>query len=135
MRHEQEAGRAGVQGATRGWISAGPLRLEPSTGRVTVRDRDLSLTDMERRVLMLLLAAGGKPVTRDAMLSGLYPGEAPEARVVDVFVCRLRAKLAKAGLYCVIGTVWRRGYVLKIGATTPEPPAAEPLPTSLLRVA
>ena len=130
MQHEQGAGRA----AARGWISVGPLRLEPGSGRVMVRGRDLALTDMERRVLMLLLDAGGQPVTRDAMLAGLYPAAAPEARVVDVFVCRLRAKLARAGLYCVIGTVWRRGYVLRVAETQPEEAPAAAV-SGLLQVA
>ena len=37
----------------------------------------------------------------------------PEVKIIDVFICKLRKKLANAGAAELIGTVWGRGYVLR----------------------
>jgi two-component system cell cycle response regulator CtrA len=34
-------------------------------------------------------------------------------KIIDVFICKLRKKLAVAGGADLIGTVWGRGYVLR----------------------
>ena len=49
----------------------------------------------------------------------------PELKIIDVFVCKLRKKLAAAtGGDTYIETVWGRGYVLR------EPPAEPALDQS-----
>jgi two-component system cell cycle response regulator CtrA len=48
----------------------------------------------------------------------------PEVKIIDVFICKLRKKLAHAGAADLIGTVWGRGYVLRdpaVGAVAPMP--------------
>jgi two-component system cell cycle response regulator CtrA len=54
----------------------------------------------------------------------------PEVKIVDVFVCKIRKKLAAVGLGDFIGTVWGRGYTVRDQAgdsarptipVTPEP--------------
>ena len=49
-------------------------------------------------------------------LNHLYGGmDEPEVKIIDVFICKLRkkiAKLSKEGERC-IETVWGRGYVLR----------------------
>ena len=57
-------------------------------------------------------------------LNHLYGGmDEPELKIIDVFVCKLRKKLAQAtGGRHYIETVWGRGYVLRDpleSATTP----------------
>jgi two-component system, cell cycle response regulator CtrA len=56
-------------------------------------------------------------------LNHLYGGvDEPELKIIDVFVCKLRKKLARAtGGEHYIETVWGRGYVLRDPA--PEPAA------------
>ncbi len=56
-------------------------------------------------------------------LNHLYGGmDEPELKIIDVFVCKLRKKLAQAtGGKHYIETVWGRGYVLR---DAPEPVAA-----------
>jgi hypothetical protein len=59
-------------------------------------------------------------------LNHLYGGmDEPELKIIDVFICKLRKKLAQAtGGEHYIETVWGRGYVLR----DPEPNvAASPL--------
>ena len=48
--------------------------------------------------------------------------------MVDVFVCRLRAKLAQAGLPGIIGTVWRQGYLLRVAPSPGRCGPATPVP-------
>src|SRR5438309_981848 len=71
---------------------------------------DLLLPDMDGyEVLRRLRAARVR--TPILILSGL--GE-PEHKIIDVFVCKLRKKLAQAtGGDHYIETVWGRGYVLR----------------------
>ena len=48
-------------------------------------------------------------------LNHLYGGmDEPELKIIDVFICKLRRKLAEAlGHDSIIETVWGRGYVLR----------------------
>ena len=48
-------------------------------------------------------------------LSHLYGGlDEPEVKIIDVFICKLRKKLANAsGGKDYIETVWGRGYVMR----------------------
>jgi len=34
-------------------------------------------------------------------------------KIIDVFICKLRKKLAMAGADSLIGTVWGRGYMIR----------------------
>ena len=34
-------------------------------------------------------------------------------KIIDVFICKLRKKLAQAGAGNLIGTVWGRGYMMR----------------------
>jgi two-component system cell cycle response regulator CtrA len=34
-------------------------------------------------------------------------------KIIDVFICKLRKKLAQAGEGNLIGTVWGRGYMMR----------------------
>ena len=62
-------------------------------------------------------------VSRDQMMNAIYgvidPGEQPEIKIIDVFVCKLRRKLREAGPEdCriprgAISTIWGRGYKLE----------------------
>ena len=57
-------------------------------------------------------------------LNYLYNGGVPEPeiKIIDVFVCKLRKKLAQAtGGSHYIETVWGRGYVLRDPVTVPAP--------------
>jgi two-component system cell cycle response regulator CtrA len=58
----------------------------------------------------------------------------PELKIIDVFVCKLRKKLAQAtGGENYIETVWGRGYMLR-DPLTPKTASAE-MPDSIKQVA
>ena len=96
-------------------IRAGRLVVNLDTRIVSVDDRALHLTGKEYSVLELLSLHKGTIVTKEMILEHLYGGiKEPELKIIDVFVCKLRKKLAQAtGGDHYIGTVWGRGYVLR----------------------
>ena len=57
----------------------------------------------------------GTTLTKEMFLNHLYGGmDEPELKIIDVFICKLRKKLAAAtGGQHYIETVWGRGYVLR----------------------
>ncbi len=70
-----------------------------------------SLTSQENRLLGALLKM--PTVSKDAAMLALYSdrlGDAPNQKIIDVFVCKLRAKLKPYEI--VINTVWGVGYSL-----------------------
>jgi two-component system cell cycle response regulator CtrA len=54
-------------------------------------------------------------VTKEMFLNNLYGGrDEPEIKIIDVFICKLRKKLANVSFgKNYIETVWGRGYVLQ----------------------
>src|SRR4051794_19063648 len=105
-------------------IQAGRLLVNLDAGVVSVDDQPVHLTRKEYGVLELLSRHKGTTVTKEMLLNHLYGGmDEPELKILDVFICKLRKKLAHAaGGNHHIETVWGRGYVLrdpKATAVTP----------------
>jgi two-component system cell cycle response regulator CtrA len=73
------------------------------------------LTGKEYQMLELLSLRKGTTLTKEMFLNHLYGGmDEPELKIIDVFICKLRKKLAtSAGGKNYIETVWGRGYVLR----------------------
>jgi two-component system cell cycle response regulator CtrA len=73
------------------------------------------LTGKEYAMLELLSLRKGMTLTEEMFLNHLYGGiDEPEVKIIDVFMCKLRKKLANAsGGKNFIETVWGRGYVLR----------------------
>jgi two-component system cell cycle response regulator CtrA len=72
----------------------------------------LPLTGKEYGILELLALRKGMTLTKENFLNHLYGGmDEPEAKIIDVFMCKLRKKLASScGGANYIETVWGRGY-------------------------
>ncbi len=69
----------------------------------------------------------GTTLTKEMFIIHLYGGmDEPELKIIDVFICKLRKKLAAAsGGVTYIETVWGRGYVLRNPEKEPEKVAAK----------
>ena len=82
---------------------------------VEVDSTPVHLTSKEYAILELLAMRRGTVLTKEMFLNHLYGGiDEPELKIIDVFVCKLRKKLAEAsGGTNYIETVWGRGYMLK----------------------
>jgi two-component system cell cycle response regulator CtrA len=89
------------------------------------------LTGKEYGILELLSLRKGTAITKEMFLNHLYGGmDEPELKIIDVFVCKLRKKLAQAtGGEHYIETVWGRGYALRDpeGIATGSPPLSKAL--------
>jgi two-component system cell cycle response regulator CtrA len=85
------------------------------TRTVEVDGQLVHLTSKEYAILELLAMRKGTVLTKEMFLNHLYGGiDEPELKIIDVFVCKLRKKLAEAsGGSNYIETVWGRGYMLK----------------------
>jgi DNA-binding response OmpR family regulator len=106
-------------------IQTGKLLVNLDTRVVSVEDQPVHLTGKEYGILELLSLRKGTTLTKEMFLDHLYGGmDEPELKIIDVFVCKLRKKLAHAtGDKHYIETVWGRGYVLRdpasMSAATP----------------
>ncbi len=96
-------------------IKTGKLSVNLDTRVVEVESQPLHLTGKEYGILELLSLRKGTTLTKEMFLNHLYGGmDEPELKIIDVFVCKLRKKLANAtGGESYIETVWGRGYVLR----------------------
>jgi len=96
-------------------IRTGRLTVNLDARTVEVDGQPLHLTGKEYGILELLSLRKGTTLTKEMFLNHLYGGmDEPELKIIDVFVCKLRKKLASAtdgDNY--IETVWGRGYVLR----------------------
>ncbi|GAB4166413.1 MAG: response regulator transcription factor [Rickettsiaceae bacterium] len=91
------------------------VTINLDTRNVEVDGQQVHLTNKEYAILELLAMRKGTVLTKEMFLNHLYSSmDEPEIKIIDVFVCKLRKKLAKAsGGTNYIETVWGRGYMLK----------------------
>lgn len=96
-------------------IRTGRLTVNLDTRMVEIDAHPLHLTGKEYGILELLSLRKGTTLTKEMFLNHLYGGmDEPELKIIDVFVCKLRKKLANASNgENYIETVWGRGYVLR----------------------
>ncbi|MBB3710852.1 two-component system cell cycle response regulator CtrA [Limimaricola variabilis] len=107
-------------------ITTGAVSVNLDAKTVEAGGQTVHLTGKEYQMLELLSLRKGTTLTKEMFLNHLYGGmDEPELKIIDVFICKLRKKLAQAtGGEHYIETVWGRGYVLR----DPEPSvAASPL--------
>ena len=104
-------------------LDVGPLQLNLDSREVTIDGVAVRLTGKEYAILELLVLRRGMVLTKEAFLNHLYGGmDEPEVKIIDVFVCKLRKKLANYGADNLIGTIWGRGYMLRDQNTASDLP-------------
>ena len=96
-------------------IQTSDLVVNLDTKTVEVNGARVHLTGKEYQMLELLSLRKGTTLTKEMFLNHLYGGmDEPELKIIDVFICKLRKKLANAsGGKDYIETIWGRGYVLR----------------------
>jgi two-component system, cell cycle response regulator CtrA len=97
-------------------IAVGDLIVNLEARKVELHGQKLHLTTKEYQILALLALRTGSTLTKETFLNHLYGGldDEPEAKIIDVFICKLRKKLANAsGGQDYIETIWGRGYALR----------------------
>jgi two-component system cell cycle response regulator CtrA len=100
-------------------IRTGAIALNLDTRSAEVSGVPVHLTPSEYKVLELLSLRKNSVLTKEMCLNHLYNGlKEPEVKIIDVFICKLRKKLAAAAQGDnQIETVWGGGYMLR---DTPE---------------
>ncbi len=102
------------KGFSKSSLVIGNVELDLHSQEVSVDGSRVYLTGKEQAILELLMLRKGMVLTKDAFLNHLYGGmDDPEIKIIDVFICKLRKKLARAGADNLIGTVWGRGYTIR----------------------
>jgi two-component system, cell cycle response regulator CtrA len=103
------------KGHAQSMIAVGGLVLDIDAKRVELNGERIHLTSKEYQILELLALRKGATMTKEMFLNHIYGGlDEPDAKIVDVFVCKLRKKLAKASAgWDYVETVWGRGYALR----------------------
>ncbi len=96
-------------------IRTGKIAVNLDAKTVESEGQPVHLTGKEYQMLELLSLRKGTTLTKEMFLNHLYGGmDEPELKIIDVFICKLRKKLAQAtGGDNYIETVWGRGYVLR----------------------
>ncbi len=98
-------------------IRTGEIALNLDTRRAEVAGLPIHLTPSEYKILELLSLRKNTLLTKEMCLNHLYNGlSEPEIKIIDVFICKLRKKIAAAtGGDGQIETVWGGGYMLRDG--------------------
>jgi two-component system cell cycle response regulator CtrA len=96
-------------------VQIGDLTVNVDAKTVHIKQVRVHLTGKEYQMLELLSLRRGTTITKEMFLSQLYGGmDEPEIKIIDVFMCKIRRKLANASNgKDYIETVWGRGYLLR----------------------
>jgi two-component system cell cycle response regulator CtrA len=103
------------RGHAQSLIQTGELVVNLDTKTVEVNSARVHLTGKEYQMLELLSLRKGTPLSKETFLNHLYGGiDEPEVKIIDVFICKLRKKLANASNgKNFVETLWGRGHVLR----------------------
>ncbi|QHA13171.1 response regulator [Cereibacter sphaeroides] len=78
-------------------IRTGKILVNLDAKTVEVEGKPVHLTGKEYQMLELLSLRKGTTLTKEMFLNHLYGGmDEPELKIIDVFICKLRKKLAEA---------------------------------------
>jgi two-component system cell cycle response regulator CtrA len=96
-------------------IDTGDLTVNLDNKTVELAGARVHLTRKEYQVLELLCLRKGTVLSKDMFLEHIYAGiDQPVLKIIDVFICNLRKKLANASNgKDYIETVRGRGYTLR----------------------
>ena len=96
-------------------IAIGDLIVDVEAQLVKLCGQKLHLTGKEYQMLELLALRKGSTLTKEMALNHLYGDlDDPDAKIIDVFICKIRKKLLNAsGGQDYIETIWGRGYALR----------------------
>jgi len=96
-------------------LRTGPIALNLATRQAEVAGQRLHLTPSEFKILELFSLRKNTALSKEQCMNHLYNGMSePEPKVIDVFICKLRKKIAAVNNGdAQIETVWGGGYMLR----------------------
>jgi two-component system, OmpR family, response regulator len=94
-------------------LGMGDLTLDTSSKRARIRERTIELSVREWAVLEYLLSHGARVVSKQQIIDAILPwGEEMTLNAVEVYISRVRLKIADAGVN--IKTIRGFGYMLEL---------------------
>lgn len=102
-----------AQGHASSVLVCGNVTLDQGLRQATVDGRRAMLTAREFQVLEMLMVRRNMVLSKEHFMSRLCGDREPDYRILDVFVCKLRRKLAAVGAAEIIRTAWGLGYVVE----------------------
>jgi DNA-binding response OmpR family regulator len=103
--------------ASEGVLRVAELTLEPAAQRVQWAGRPIDLTAREYRVLETLMRRPGWIVSRESLIESVwgfdFADTSETSNLVEVYVGRVRRKLAEHGAPALIQTIRNAGYRLR----------------------
>lgn len=127
--------RAAVRRANRQTVARlefGNLFIDLDNRCAWVGDDRLRATNMEYDILEALVIRRGRTVSREMLMDLVYGGmDEPDVKIIDVYIYKLRRKLALMGAPNMIETVWGRGYMFHtacVATAERQPMPANPAP-------
>jgi len=111
--------RSSKPGAENRHLTLGPVRVSSDTHEVWVDDQPVKLTLTEFRLLSAMMQAGGKVLTRAALMNkAIGPGITVTERTIDVHMTAIRKRLGPhSGM---IKTVRGVGYRMTAESSSPD---------------
>lgn len=92
-------------------ITCGPLQVDTKSTKVTLNGATLKLTSHEFRLISYLVHHMGETVSRTELVEHMYDQDFDrDSNTIEVFVGRLRKKMAKEGSGDLIETIRGLGY-------------------------
>ncbi|KKM61530.1 hypothetical protein LCGC14_1530780 [marine sediment metagenome] len=90
-----------------------PARIDLDAKAVVYKGRFTVLTTRQMDILSVLIDAHPRVVTKEHIMDRIYflSQDAAEEKIVDVFVCKMRAALKGLGIEIV--THWGKGYSIQ----------------------
>lgn len=87
-------------------------QLEDALAPHAVLPRSWRLSAMQERLLRALRAVGPNVLHRERAMIALYGlwEDAPDQKIIDVMICKLRQRLMEAQAQIHIETIWGRGW-------------------------
>ena len=77
-------------------VQIGDLQIDIRNKQLLVENKPVTLTRKEFEILELLAMRQGRPVEKSTLMNHLYgSNDEPEIKIIDVFICTLRKKLAE----------------------------------------
>jgi two-component system, cell cycle response regulator CtrA len=104
-----------ARGHAQSVVQTGDLVVNLEAKTVEINQVHVHLTGKEYQLLEFLSLRKGTSLTKEMLLNHLYGGmDEPQIKIIDVFICKLRKKLAAASNgKDYIETMWGRGYALR----------------------
>ena len=95
-------------------LQTGPLILDPATRQVVVNDHPVELTGREFAILEYLLRNKNRPLSKGMIAEHVWDYHfSSDYNLIEVYIRRLRKKLAASGQNKIIHTIRNSGYLIR----------------------